>query len=113
MTPGMIIGALVAVGAIVFISYLFVRDHRIRSRGRLIRARIDDVVRVATSETGAVTVKYRLSWREDGAPRQVQGRETISARNAARMLVGAEIDIVYLDDDHVLFEFGPEAAAGE
>ncbi|MFF8503991.1 DUF3592 domain-containing protein [Streptomyces anulatus] len=95
----------ITVGMIGYIASLFVRDHKIATRGRDIRALVEDVRHVATSDSGSVTVKYRLSWIEGGEARHVEGRETIPARRLPQVRKGSEVDIRYLDDDHLAFVF--------
>ncbi|MEU8668154.1 hypothetical protein AB0C71_14780 [Streptomyces anulatus] len=94
-----------AVGAIGYIASLFVRDHKIDTRGRDIRVLVEDVRHVGTNDSGSVTIKYRLSWNEGGEARYVEGRETLPARRLPQVRKGCEVDIRYLDDDHLAFVF--------
>lgn len=105
MTVGIVIAVLMTVGAVAYIMHLFVRDHRISSRGRRIRARVDEVRHIAKSDSGVVTVRYRLSWSEDGVIRRAEGTETILAKRVPGVQPGRDVDIMYLDDDHIRFEF--------
>lgn len=105
MTVAIIISVLLTVGAIGYIVHLFIRDHRIRAHGRDIRMRVEDVRHLATNENGAATIRYRLSWREDGEIRRVEGQDTISGFHASQVQKGRDVLIRYLDDDHVQFVF--------
>jgi hypothetical protein len=99
------LSVLLAVGAVVYIARLFRRDHKIRWEGRDIRVLVEDVRHVATNESGSPTLRYRLSWEEDGVTRRIEGRETVLARHAPQLKKGREIDIKYLSDDRILFVF--------
>ncbi len=101
----LILSVAITVGAVAYIVHLFIRDHKIETHGRDIVALVEDVRHVATSDTGSMTVKYRLSWREDGAIRYVEGRETIPAARFPRLQKGRQVDIKYLDDNHISFVF--------
>ncbi|MEV0261558.1 hypothetical protein AB0I49_09460 [Streptomyces sp. NPDC050617] len=101
----LVISIAIAIGAVAYIVHLFIRDHKIETRGRDIVAVVEDVRHVATSDSGSMTVKYRLSWHEDGATRYAEGRETILAARFPRLQKGCQIDIKYLDDDHIAFVF--------
>ena len=102
MTFAIILSSCICVGLVAYIVSLFIRDHNILSRGRSLRVRVEVVRHLGTNESGAVTVGYRLSWREGGVTRRVEGRETIPARHVQRLQAGCEVDIKYLDDDHIL-----------
>ncbi|WP_307360721.1 hypothetical protein [Microbacterium murale] len=99
------IAAVLAIGVTLYLVHLFRRDHRIRTRGRRVRARVEDVRHVTSADTGAVTIRYRLSWIENGVTKRVEGRETILAKRVAEVQRGREVDIIYVDDDHIQFEF--------
>ncbi|MFI8436830.1 hypothetical protein ACIGJO_24365 [Streptomyces sp. NPDC079020] len=100
-----IISAVIVVGSTAYIVHLFRRDHKIRSQGRDIRVRVEDVRLVSTNDSGAATIKFRLSWHEDGVIRYAEGRDTISAFHSSKVQKGCEVDIKYLDDGHILFDF--------
>ncbi|MCX4968034.1 hypothetical protein OHA98_25390 [Streptomyces sp. NBC_00654] len=100
-----IISAVLVLGSLAYIIHLFRRDHRIRSQGRDVRALVEDVRLVSTNDSGAATIKYRLSWHENGATKYVEGRDTISAFHSSKVQKGCEVAIRYLDDDHILFDF--------
>ncbi|MEU0628290.1 hypothetical protein [Streptomyces sp. NPDC005989] len=100
-----IVSAAIAIGAVSYIIHLFLRDHMIDTHGREIRALVEDVRRVAEYDGGSITIEYRLSWHEDGETKYVEGRETILARRSSQVQKGCEVDIKYLDDDHISFVF--------
>ncbi|MFD7617851.1 hypothetical protein [Streptomyces sp. NPDC059802] len=100
-----IISAVLIVGSIAYIVHLFHRDQEIRSKGRDIRALVEDVRYISSNDGGSANIKYRLSWHEDGVVKQVEGSDTISAFCSSKVQKGCEIDIKYLDDDHILFVF--------
>ncbi|MFB8033926.1 hypothetical protein ACFC5Z_13415 [Streptomyces sp. NPDC056004] len=104
-----IFSAAIAVGTVSHIIHLSLRDRMIDTHGREIRALVEDVRRVAEYDDGSITIAYRLSWHEDRETKCVEGRETILARRSAQVQEGCEIDIKYLDDDHIsfVFEKGP------
>ncbi|MFF4078766.1 hypothetical protein ACFYZN_05110 [Streptomyces sp. NPDC001777] len=92
-------------GFIAYIVHLFLRDHRIDTRGRDITALVEDVRYVSSNDGGSTTIKYLLSWQEDGATKRVEGRETIPAFYSSKVQKGCEIDIKYLDDNNLQFVF--------
>ncbi|MGW2113127.1 hypothetical protein [Streptomyces sp. NPDC001948] len=100
-----IFSAAIAVGTVSYIIHLYRRDHLIDTRGRDIRALVEDVRRVAEYDGGSITIKYRLSWQENGATKYAEGRETILAHRSSQVQKGCEIDIKYLDDEHISFVF--------
>ncbi|SFY11760.1 hypothetical protein OH786_12520 [Streptomyces atratus] len=100
-----IISAILIVGSIAYIASLFKRDDEIRSHGRDIRALVEDVRYISSNDGGSVNIKYRLSWQEGGVTRSVEGRDTISSFRSSRVQKGCEVDIKYLDDDHIMFVF--------
>ncbi|MFF9350731.1 hypothetical protein [Streptomyces sp. NPDC014734] len=100
-----VVSFIIVAGGISYIVRLFVRDEKIRSQGRDIRALVEDVRYVSSNDGGSTTIKYRLSWQEDGATTYVEGRDTISAFRSSQVQKGCEVDIKYLDDDHILFVF--------
>ncbi|MFI5921924.1 hypothetical protein ACIA8M_25705 [Streptomyces anulatus] len=100
-----VLSVAMAVGAIAYIARLFVRDHKIDTRGRDIRVLVEDVRQVGTNDSGSVTIAYRLSWIDGGEARYVEGRETLLARRVPLVRKGCEVDIRYLDDDHLSFVF--------
>lgn len=105
MKFAIIISVIIVVGSIAYIVYLFCRDHKILSQGRDIRVLVEDVRHVATNDSGSVTIDYRISWNEDGVARYAEGRDTILAARSPSVQKGCEVDIKYLDDDHILFVF--------
>ncbi|MFD9600350.1 hypothetical protein [Streptomyces sp. NPDC059970] len=92
-------------GSISYIARLFKRDHEIRAHGRDIRALVEDVRHLGSNDGGSVNIKYRLSWQEGGVTKSVEGRDTISSFRSSRVQKGCEVDIKYLDDDHIMFVF--------
>lgn len=100
-----VLSVAIAVGSFGYIASLFVRDHKIATRGRDIRVLVEDVRHVANNDSSSVTIAYRLSWNEGGEARYVEGRETILARRVPQVRKGCEVDIRYLDDDHLSFVF--------
>lgn len=92
-------------GGFFFLLHLFRRDQKILWEGRDVRALVEDVRHLGTNDSGSVEIKYRLSWSEDGATKQVEGRDTISAARSSRVQKGCEIDIKYLDDRNIMFIF--------
>ncbi|MFD0344649.1 hypothetical protein ACFVH0_39285 [Streptomyces sp. NPDC127117] len=100
-----VISVLLVGGTIAYIVHLFNRDHKIRSQGRDIHALVENVRYVSSNDGGSTTIEYRLSWHEDGETRYVEGRDTIPAFYSSRVQKGCEIDIKYLDDDHIMFVF--------
>ncbi|MFC9759249.1 hypothetical protein, partial [Streptomyces sp. NPDC056921] len=100
-----IVSAAIVIGTVSYIIHLFLRDHMIDTHGREIRALVEDVRRVAEYDGGSITIEYRLSWHEDGETKYVEGRETILARRSSQVQKGCEVDIKYLDDDHISFVF--------
>ncbi len=105
MTFVIVLSVVICAGAVAYIASLFISDHHILTRGRDVRARVEEARHLGANENGAVTLAYRLSWREGAATKRVEGRETIPARHAPRVRVGDEVDIKYLDDNHILFMF--------
>lgn len=105
MIFAVIISVVIVVGSFVYIVHLFTRDHEIRSHGRDIRALVEDVRYISSNDGGSVNIKYRLSWNEDGVTRSVEGSDTISSFYSSKVQKGCEVDINYLDDDHILFVF--------
>lgn len=99
------ISVIITVGVISYIVHLFRRDHMIRWHGRDVLALVEDVRYVSSNDGGSTTIKYRLSWQEDGETKYVEGRDTIPAFYSSRVQKGCEIDIKYLDDDHLHFVF--------
>ena len=106
MTGGMLIGLLILLGGVMFVVSLFVRDRQFRKHGRRVRVRLDEVRHVGSSETGAVTVRYRASWSEDGLLKVVEGRETIPAKRLRQMREGATVGIFYLGDGKAQLDLG-------
>lgn len=102
----MLIGLVILLIALALIVSLFVRDHQFRKHGRRVRVRLDEVRHVGTSETGAVTVRYRASWMEDGVLKLVEGRETIPVKRLRQMREGAKVDIFYLRDGRAQLDLG-------
>ncbi|MEV5674097.1 MULTISPECIES: hypothetical protein [unclassified Streptomyces] len=100
-----IISVIIVAGSIAYIVYLFFRDQKIWSQGRDIRVLVEDVRHVGTNDSGSVTIDYRLSWNEGGVVRHVEGRDTILAIRSSAVQKGCEVDIRYVDDDHLLFVF--------
>ncbi|WP_326770588.1 hypothetical protein OG978_43335 (plasmid) [Streptomyces sp. NBC_01591] len=105
MKFAVIISVILVVGSIAYIVHLFNRDHRIRSQGRDLRALVEDVRYISSNDGGSANIKYRLSWCEGGVTRHVEGRDTIPAFYSSKVQKGCEVDITYLDDDHILFVF--------
>ncbi|MEV0282273.1 hypothetical protein AB0I22_38705 [Streptomyces sp. NPDC050610] len=105
MTFVIILSVVIFVGFIAYIVNLFIRDHKIGTHGRDIHALVEDVRYLGSNDGGSVTIKYRLSWYEDGATRYAEGKDTIPAYRSSRLQKGCEVDIKYLDDDHILFVF--------
>ncbi|MCX4732261.1 hypothetical protein OG520_27885 [Streptomyces sp. NBC_00984] len=100
-----VISVVLVVGSIAYIVYLFHRNQEIRSKGRDIRALVEDVRYISSNDGGSANIAYRLSWHEDGVVKQVEGRDTISAFYSSKVQKGCEVDIKYLDDDHIMFVF--------
>ncbi|QKT11653.1 hypothetical protein [Rhodococcus sp. W8901] len=105
MTFAIIISVVLIAGSIGYIAYLFIGDHRIRSKGRDIRVLVEDVRHISTNDSGAVTIRYRLSWRENGETKHLEGEETIPGFYSPNVQKGCEVNIRYLDDHHILFVF--------
>jgi hypothetical protein len=105
MKFAIIISVIIIAGSIAYIAYLFNRDHKIQSQGRNIQARVEEVHYISSNENGTTNIKYRLSWHEGGVTKQVEGKETIPAFYSSKVQQGCEVDIKYLDDDHILFVF--------
>ncbi|UYO96907.1 hypothetical protein OED01_15090 [Microbacterium sp. M28] len=103
MTLVVLIVVVILVG---FIVSLFIRDRQFRKHGRRIKVRLDDVRHVGTSETGAVTVRYRASWAEDGRTKLIEGRETIPAKRLRQMQVGRSVYVFYLGDGRAQLDLG-------
>ena len=99
------ISVIIIVGSITYIGYLFNRTHKIQAQGRDIQARVEEVHYLSSNENGTTNIKYRLSWHEKGMTRQVEGKETIPAFYSSKVQQGCEVEIKYLDDDHILFVF--------
>lgn len=93
------------VGMIVYIVYLFNRDHRIQTQGRDLQATIEDVTYISSNDNGTLNIRYRLAVQDGSVTRAVAGTETISAFYASKMQKGQNVDIKYLDDRHILFIF--------
>jgi hypothetical protein len=105
MKFAIIISVIIIAGSIAYIAYLFNRDHKIQSQGRNIQARVEEVHYISSNENGTTNIKYRLSWHEGGVTKQVEGKETIPAFYSSKVQQGSEVEIKYLDDDHILFVF--------
>ena len=105
MKFAIIISVILTVGVIAYIVYLFNRDHKIQTQGRDIQARVEEVHYISSNENGTTNIKYRLSWQEGDVTKQVDGKETIPAFYSSKVQQGCEVDIKYLDDDHILFVF--------
>ncbi|WP_327711322.1 hypothetical protein OG912_24955 [Streptomyces sp. NBC_00464] len=105
MKLAVIVSVILVVGAIVGIGRLFVRDHKIETHGRDIKAQVEDIRHVGTNDGGSFEIAYRLSWREGDARRTVDGRDTVLASRMPQLQKGCEVDIKYLDDAHILFVF--------
>ncbi|CAI0924576.1 hypothetical protein V2T44_05225 [Serratia ficaria] len=105
MKFAIIISIILFAGAIAYIAYLFQRDHKIQSQGRDVQARVEEVRYLSANDNGTTNIKYRLSWHENGVTKQVEGKETIPAFYSSKVQKGCEVDIKYLDDDHIQFVF--------
>ncbi|MFG2601147.1 DUF3592 domain-containing protein [Streptomyces sp. NPDC048462] len=105
MTVGVVIGIVVGVTCVSWIVTLFVRDQRIAAHGRDVRALVEDVRVTARNESDSVTIRYTLSWSENGGPKRVTGTETVSVRREAEVRAGREVNIRYLDDENLRFVF--------
>jgi hypothetical protein len=105
MKFAIIISVIIIAGSIAYIAYLFNRDHKIQSQGRNIQALVEEVHYISSNENGTTNIKYRLSWHEGGVTKQVEGKETIPAFYSSKVQQGSEVEIKYLDDDHILFVF--------
>lgn len=99
------ISVIIIVGSITYIGYLFNRTHKIREQGRDIQARVEEVHYLSSNENGTTNIKYRLSWQDGDVTKQVEGKETIPAFYSSKVQQGCEVEIKYLDDDHILFVF--------
>ncbi|MCX4550105.1 hypothetical protein OG204_16105 [Streptomyces sp. NBC_01387] len=99
------LSVIIIASPIAYIVHLFKRTQKIMSQGRDIKALVEDVRHVGSNDSGSIEIRYRLSWREDGATRHVEGRDTISAVRFPKVQKGCEVDIKYLDDDHILLVF--------
>lgn len=102
----MLIGLVILLIVLAFIVALFMRDRQFRKHGRRVRVRLDEVRHMGTSETGAVTVRYRASWMEGGMLKLVDGRETIPAKRLRQMREGATVNIFYLGDGRAQLDLG-------
>jgi len=96
---------IIIVGSITYIGYLFNRTHKIQAQGRDIQARVEEVHYISSNENGTTNIKYRLSWQEGDVTKQVEGKAPIPAFYSSKVQQGCEVDIKYLDDDHILFVF--------
>ncbi|MNI50729.1 hypothetical protein D3C73_1054140 [compost metagenome] len=105
MKFAIIISVILTVGVIAYIVYLFNRDHKIQTLGRDIKARVEEVHYISSNDNGSTNIKYRLSWHEKGMTKQVEGKETIPAFYSSKVQKGCEVEIKYLDDDHISFVF--------
>ncbi|CAI1200615.1 hypothetical protein [Serratia quinivorans] len=105
MKFAIIISVILTVGVIAYIVYLFNRDHKIQTLGRDIQARVEEVHYISSNDNGSTNIKYRLSWHEKGMTKQVEGKETIPAFYSSKIQKGCEVEIKYLDDDHISFVF--------
>lgn len=105
MKFAIIISVILTVGVIAYIVYLFNRDHKIQTLGRDIQARVEEVHYISSNDNGSTNIKYRLSWHEKGMTKQVEGKETIPAFYSSKVQKGCEVEIKYLDDDHISFVF--------
>ncbi|WP_260255899.1 hypothetical protein [Streptomyces sp. 840.1] len=102
---GVAIGIVGGVICVSWIVTLFVRDHRIAVHGRDVRALVEDVGVIARNDSDSVTIRYTLSWSENGGPKRVTGTETVPVRREAEVLAGREVNIRYLDDENLRFVF--------
>ncbi|MCS4267242.1 hypothetical protein [Serratia sp. BIGb0163] len=105
MKFAIIISVILTVGVIAYIVYLFNRDHKIQTLGRDIQARVEEIHYISSNDNGSTNIKYRLSWHEKGITKQVEGKETIPAFYSSKVQKGCEVEIKYLDDDHISFVF--------
>ena len=105
MAFAIIFSVVISASVIAYIIYLFIRDHKILSQGTDVRALVEDVRYVSSNDGGSTTIRYRLSWVQGDVTKQVEGKETIPALYASKVQKGCEVNIKYLDDDHILFVF--------
>ncbi|WP_399096265.1 hypothetical protein ACGH2B_28940 [Streptomyces sp. BBFR2] len=99
------LSVVITVGAIAHIVRLFIHDRRIEAQGREIQALVEEVRYLSSNDGGSSTIRFRLSWQENGATRQVEGKETIPAFYSSKVQRGCVVGIKYLDDDHLRFDF--------
>ncbi|MGY5959195.1 DUF3592 domain-containing protein [Kosakonia sp. BK9b] len=112
MKVTIIFSVIFIVGMVAYIVYLFNRDHKIQTLGREMQATVEDVSYISSNDNGTINIKYRLALNEGETPRSVEGKETISAFNAAKIQKGNKVDIKYLDDQHILFVFDKQQMPG-
>ncbi|RZT94596.1 hypothetical protein EV681_3017 [Advenella incenata] len=105
MTFAIVISVLICAGIVAYIVYLFIRDHKILSQGTDVRALVEDVRYISSNDGGSITIRYRLSWTQGEVIKQVEGKETIPAFYSSKVQKGCEVNIRYLDDNHILFVF--------
>lgn len=105
MIVGVVIGIVVGGVCVSWIVTLFVRDQRIATHGRDVRALVEDARVIARNDSDSVTIQYTLSWPENGGPKRVTGTETVAVRREAEVREGREVNIRYLDDDNLRFVF--------
>ncbi|MFH8533766.1 hypothetical protein ACH4GE_35760 [Streptomyces tendae] len=99
------LSAVIVVGGITHVVRLFVRDHRIETRGRDIQVVVEAVRYLSSNDTGAATIWFRLSWQEGGATRRVEGKDTIPGFYSSRVQKGCVVGIKYVDDKNFHFNF--------
>ncbi|AGB80449.1 hypothetical protein D781_0047 [Serratia sp. FGI94] len=105
MKFAIIISVIIFAGFFAYIAHLFYRDHKIDAQGRELLAHVEEVHYRSSNDNGSINIRYRLSWQEGAATKEVEGKETIPAFYSSKVQQGSDVTIRYLDDDHIAFVF--------
>ncbi|WBF45402.1 DUF3592 domain-containing protein [Serratia rubidaea] len=105
MALAIVISILIFGGFFSYLGYLFYRDRKIDAQGRELLAHVEEVHYRSANDNGSINIRYRLSWQEGDATKEVEGKETIPAFYSSKVQQGSDVTIRYLDDDHIAFVF--------
>ncbi|MDZ7320483.1 hypothetical protein N4G41_02430 [Kosakonia sacchari] len=92
-------------GFVLYIGRQCYLAYQTDQHGRLLNAKILSMRSTGSNDGGSTNVVYELAVDFDGVERIVKGSQTIDTFYSSQLEPGKEIQIKYLDDENILFQY--------
>lgn len=99
------LGLAFVVGIVFYIGRECYLTYQTDQYGRLLNAKILSMRSTGSGDGGSTKVVYELAVDFDGVERIAKGSQTIDAFYSYQLEPGKEIQIKYLDDKNILFQY--------